>query len=182
MKCWVNASPAASGIGADQDPASLPGVQLLQGQLGDGDVVGRGGRPGVARSQDPSQRRAGPTRAVVGERQDRMEAEAKIVIRCRKCLLGVRGNERRIKINNESVADFGQRPPGRSPAAALAYARAAAIPVVAVPRSLARAPEIRETVRSDATFPNTCGRDRSITTSAGQSPPAASITARSQIA
>ena len=41
---------------------------------------------------------------------------------------------------------------------------------------------IREIVGSDATFPNRCGRARSITTSAGQSPPAASITARSQTA
>lgn len=41
---------------------------------------------------------------------------------------------------------------------------------------------IQEIIGSEATGPNRCGRARSITRSAGTSPPAASITARSAIA
>ena len=76
----------------------------------------------------------------------------------------------------------GRAPPGSRPAAALAWARAAAIPAIAVPGSRARSSTIRDIVGSEATIPNRCGRARSIATSAGQSPPAASITARSQTA
>jgi hypothetical protein len=39
-----------------------------------------------------------------------MEAEATLEIRCRKILLIMGGNQGRIEINNESVADLGQRP------------------------------------------------------------------------
>ena len=70
-------------------------------------MIGRGVGPGVARSQDPGQRRTGPTGAVVGERQDRMESEATRVIRCREFLLRVGGNQGRIKINDEVIADLG---------------------------------------------------------------------------
>jgi hypothetical protein len=53
------------------------------------------------------------------------------------------------------------------------------IPAIAVDPSRARSSMLRKIVGSDATFPNRCERARSIATSAGQSPPAASITARS---
>ena len=53
------------------------------------------------------------------------------------------------------------------------------IPVAALP---ARSSMMRDTVGSEATIPNGYGRARNIATSAGHSPPAASITARSQTA
>ena len=144
--------------------------------------VDRGVGPGVARSQDRGQRRAGPTGAVAGERQDRMESEATLVIRCRGLLLGMGRHQGRIEVDDEVIPDLGQRPSGQPPGRDPSTRPCRAIPAIAVASSRARSPMIRETVGSDATFPNRCGRARSITTSAGQSPPAASITARSQIA
>ena len=144
--------------------------------------VDRGVGPGVARSQDPSQRRAGPAGAVVGERHDRMESEATLVIRCRGLLLGMGRHQGRIEVDDEVIPDLGQRPSGQPPGRGPSIRPCRAIPAIAVASSRARSPMIRETVGSDATFPNRCGRARSITRSAGQSPPAASITARSQIA
>ena len=79
-----------------------------EGRSADGDVVGSGVGSGVAGPQDRREWRACPGGAVVGERQDRMESEATRVIRCREFLLRVGGNQGRIKINDEVIADLGR--------------------------------------------------------------------------
>jgi len=71
--------------------------------------------------------------------------------------------------------------PARSHARARATARAASIAFNAAGASVARASIVRETVASEATFPYTPGSARSRATSDRQSPPNATVTARSRI-
>ena len=179
---------APGAVGADQHlppgpgPAPVTG-QLRQRGLDHGDVVGGGVRTGVAlRSRNDSGSPV-PVGAVVDERPQRMEPEPAFERRRRLLLVRVRGNQRGVDVDDQRPvgvdAVIGGVLAGQRPHRARAAARAASIAANARAASAASASIVRDTVGSDATSPNTAGSARSSATSARQSPPRASVTARS---
>jgi hypothetical protein len=90
-----------------------------------------------------------------------------------------------VDIDHQRRSGTGARSGACSPAAdhttARAHARAVSIALNARDASAAKASIVRDTVGSEATRPNTDGSARSSATSARQSPPSASVTARSVI-
>ena len=122
-------------------------------------------------------------RPVVDERPQRVEPVPALERRRGGLLVRVRGDQGRVEVDD-------QRPPRRawsgacSPASPHARARAAARAVLiafsAAGASAASAAIVRDTVGSDATRPYTPGSARSRATSARQSPPSASVNARSR--
>jgi len=122
---------------------------------------------------------AGSGLAVVNERAQRVVPEAPLVRRGRVFFLRVRAHQGGIEINDQRVrgADdvTGAVLTSDRPRGLAAVARA----VLIAGASAARVVNSRDTVASEATDPNTPGSSRRSATSARQSPPNATATARS---
>ena len=100
-------------VDPDQHPTSRawPQTDLVQGVGDHLLVVGGGVRACVAGPQQDGQRFAGPGRAVVGKRAQRMEPIALLERRTSLLLLGVRGDQRRVQIDDQRIRHRG--PPAR---------------------------------------------------------------------
>ena len=122
----------------------------------------------------------GALRAVVDEGRQRVMAVGLLPGGHGLLLLRVRGHDRRVEIDrDQGAAQPGAASPARSQARARAAARAERMAFRARGASAAKRPTSRETIGSEATGPNSSGCERSIATSARQSPPSASATVRS---
>jgi len=177
----------AGAVGADQHLPSWPGAgtmtgQLRQGLAGDGDVIGGGVRPGVARPEQHRERLTRAVGAVVGERPQRVVTEAALERRRRSFLLRVGPNQSRVEIDDQRTTsidlgvgsmDSGEPPRGGAGRRPRGGDRSQGF------RIAGEQVDGRDTVGSEATEPNSSGAPRSSATSARQSPPRASVTARS---
>ena len=93
-------------IGADQYLLPRPGRsagQLGEGLLDDVDVIARGVRAGVPGAQLDHQRLTGTGLAVIEERAERVEPGPALVRRGRVLLLGVRGGQGRVEVDDQRV-------------------------------------------------------------------------------
>ena len=94
-------------VGADQDPLGPVSVgQLRQGGVEDGDVVGGGVRPGVARAQDPAQRLVG----VVQKGEQRVVSVAALEVPGRLFLLRVHLDQGGVQIDHHVIQVLPGRP------------------------------------------------------------------------
>src|SRR5450631_1016163 len=170
----------AGAVGADQDlPVKRLLVELRKREIQHGLVVGGGVRAGVPRPQDPCGRLAGPVEIA----QQRMMAVAALEVPGRVLLLRAGARERRVDVDHRPLRTVvpsrarALRPRPELPRPARPSATAARN----LPKHSSSIEAItRNAVEPDATLPYRSGWSRDAPRSAKQSPPSASITARSR--
>jgi len=162
----------AGGVCAQQDldVFDVLGGDLLERRLGDGDLVGGGARARVAGPKLAGQRLA----RLVEVGEQRMKAEAALeVARC-ALLVGVRTDQRRVDVDRRLLGRPCELPSARPRVGVRGPQRSSP------PSSRASWSITRNAVESEATAPNSGAWSRTARRSARQSPPSASITARSR--
>ena len=140
-----------------------------------------GVRAGVPGPQQDRQRLPGAFGAVISEDSQRVMAVGLLPRGHGLLLLRARGHDRRVDIDrDQAAARAGRRVAGQCPRPAAGRRPALrGWPSAPAAHRAARRATSRETTGSEATGPNSSGCARSIATSARQSPPSASATARS---
>ena len=162
----------ARGIGTQRHghPAGRLGRELCQCPLGARDLIGRVLGGAITRSEHPGQRFA----RLIEIRHQRREPEPALVVRSGAVVGRVRDHERRVQIDRDLRRRSAQ-PHATARAAASARRSRSSIAGSAAIRSI-----IRYALESEQTSPNNGRRSRRQPRSARQSPPSASVTARSR--